>query len=63
MALEHTVTDVSTFSHHVMAFVEDAEKYLLAVLNTPVERPPTDLMGPVASLARFRRPRFHGRRI
>jgi hypothetical protein len=60
---EHTVSDLSTFSHQVMAFVEDAEKLLLAVLNTPDETPRTDLPGPAACLARFRRPRFQGRQV
>ena len=60
---EHSVSDLSTFSHQVMAFVEDMEKLLLAVLNTPDETPRTDLVGPAASLARFRRPRLQGRRV
>ena len=60
---EHSVSNVSTFSHQVMTFMEDAEKLLLAALNPPDEPTPTVHQDMASSLARFRRPRFQGRRI
>jgi hypothetical protein len=60
---EHSVSHVSTFSHQVMTFMEDAEKLLLAVLNQPDEPSPKVHQDMASSLARYRRPRFQGRRV
>ena len=61
--IEHSVSPISIFSHQVMAFLEDAEKQLLSVLSQPDEPLPTVHQDVASSLARFRRPRFQGRRV